>query len=97
MQFVALPSSRARYWARNFAGWFEFSSVRANDAHHALARLQRNGWLGGGLITQNVDRLHHQAGARDIVELHGTTHECVPLTGLRTRTHIEQLHVHDFS
>jgi Sir2 family len=28
----------------------------------------------GSVITQNVDRLHHAAGTRDVLELHGTTH-----------------------
>ena len=60
-----------RYWARSFAGWQEFVGVRPNAAHEALARLQRLGWV-GGLITQNVDRLHHQAGSRDV----GTSRTC---------------------
>lgn len=28
----------------------------------------------GGIITQNVDRLHQAAGSRGVLELHGTTH-----------------------
>ena len=24
------------------------------------------------VITQNIDRLHHQAGSRDVIELHGS-------------------------
>ena len=24
------------------------------------------------VITQNIDRLHHQAGSKDIIELHGS-------------------------
>ena len=76
MQFVSSAASRARYWARSFAGWHEYCDVAANDAHHALARLQRAGRV-SHLVTQNVDRLHQKAGARDVLELHGTTHECV--------------------
>ena len=34
------------------------------------------GW-GQGLITQNVDRLHHKAGSANVLELHGTTHQVV--------------------
>ena len=75
MQFMASAKARARYWARSFAGWHEFSSVQANATHEALAQLQQRGWL-GQLLTQNVDRLHHKAGSRDIIELHGTTHRC---------------------
>ena len=32
------------------------------------------GEVGGGIITQNVDRLHQAAGSRGVLELHGTTH-----------------------
>ena len=32
------------------------------------------GESGGGIITQNVDRLHQAAGSRGVLELHGTTH-----------------------
>ena len=70
---MATPQRRARYWARSFAGWHEFREVQPNRAHDALARLQRNGWV-SALLTQNVDRLHHKAGSRGVIELHGTTH-----------------------
>ncbi len=73
LQFMATPQRRARYWARSFAGWHEFREVQPNRAHDALARLQRNGWV-SALLTQNVDRLHHKAGSRGVIELHGTTH-----------------------
>ena len=76
LQFMATPQRRARYWARSFAGWHEFREVQPNRAHDALARLQRNGWV-SALLTQNVDRLHHKAGSRGVIELHGTTHRRV--------------------
>jgi NAD-dependent SIR2 family protein deacetylase len=68
--FVRDPRGRHRYWARSFVGWRQISAARPNDAHRAVADLQRAGLL-GGLITQNVDGLHQAAGARDVVELHG--------------------------
>ena len=43
MQFMASPENRARYWARSFAGWHKFSSVRPNAAHEGIARLQHAG------------------------------------------------------
>jgi NAD-dependent SIR2 family protein deacetylase len=46
-----------------------------NPGHLALARLQDEFDAAGKsytLITQNVDRLHQQAGSRDPLELHGT-------------------------
>ncbi|KAG1669921.1 hypothetical protein FOA52_002448 [Chlamydomonas sp. UWO 241] len=75
-QFMAAEASRARYWARGFAGWPTFSTRRANAAHEGFARLQSSGWV-GDIITQNVDRLHQAAGASRVIELHGTTHEVV--------------------
>jgi len=47
-----------------------------NDAHLALAELERRGHL-HTLVTQNIDGLH-QAGGTDpdrVVEIHGTIHE----------------------
>lgn len=42
-----------------------------NEAHHALARLDRE-WPGDLLIvTQNVDDLHERAGAARILHMHG--------------------------
>src|SRR5438046_2246857 len=68
--FVRLPEVRQRYWARATLGWARFSGARPNGAHRALAALERQGAL-CGVITQNVDRLHHQAGSVQVVELHG--------------------------
>jgi len=51
------------------------ADCRPNPGHLALAQLQQRFEAAGRrftLITQNVDRLHQQAGSRDPVELHGT-------------------------
>ena len=45
-----------------------------NEAHRAIARLEALGRV-QLLITQNVDRLHHQAGSRNVVEVHGNLRE----------------------
>lgn len=46
-------------------------SVRANPAHHALARLERE--YGGEvwIVTQNIDALHEEAGSRNLIHMHG--------------------------
>ncbi|KAI8473267.1 MAG: DHS-like NAD/FAD-binding domain-containing protein [Monoraphidium minutum] len=77
-QFMRSPENRARYWHRSFCGWAEFAHCRPNAAHEGLARLQAGGWV-DHTVTQNVDRLHHKAGAdpRRVLELHGTTHRVV--------------------
>ena len=69
-EFLTKPEVRARYWARSLLGWPRFSSARPNAAHHALAAMERGGRV-PGLITQNVDRLHHAAGSSRVIELHG--------------------------
>src|SRR3954463_6664375 len=56
--FLRRVGVRQRYWARATTGWVLFSSARPNAAHHALAALERAG-ASNGIITQNVDRLHH--------------------------------------
>jgi NAD-dependent deacetylase len=44
--------------------------VRPNAGHYALAQLEER-YPAFTLITQNVDGLHHMAGSRHILELHG--------------------------
>lgn len=70
-EFIGSPEGRARYWSRSAVGWPIFSSARPNPAHHALADLEGAGAV-HGVITQNVDGLHHAAGSRSVVELHGS-------------------------
>jgi NAD+-dependent protein deacetylase sirtuin 4 len=69
--FVRDEAARVRYWARGTVGWTRFSAARPNAAHSALARLEDAGVV-RGIITQNVDGLHHAAGSRRVVELHGS-------------------------
>jgi len=76
--FLGDDAGRQRYWARAVVGWPRFRASQPNAAHEALAALERAGVL-RGLITQNVDRLHHAAGSRRVVELHGALHEVVCL------------------
>jgi NAD-dependent SIR2 family protein deacetylase len=59
-------------------GWARFSRARPNAAHRALAQLEQAGVL-AGIITQNVDRLHQEAGSRQVVELHGALSDVVCL------------------
>jgi NAD-dependent SIR2 family protein deacetylase len=68
--FVKDERYRKRYWARSYVGWQRFSRARPNAAHHALAVLEATGKI-ETLITQNVDRLHSEAGSRRVIDLHG--------------------------
>ena len=77
--FLGDPLARRRYWARSLAGWRRFRLARPNDAHHALARLQRSGRI-ECLVTQNVDGLHQAAGSTQVIDLHGRL-DCVRCMG----------------
>src|SRR5690606_20827387 len=68
-EFVGSDAARARYWARSAVGWRRIAEAKPNPGHHALARLEEGGVV-RGIITQNVDGLHHAAGSRRVVELH---------------------------
>jgi len=77
-QFVGDPAFRRTYWARNHVGWRHVHRTNPNAGHLALARLEARGVV-GGLVTQNVDRLHLLAGSRRVVELHGSYADVVCL------------------
>ena len=59
-----------RYWSRSAIGWPRMANALPNAAHIALAHLERAGVI-SGIITQNVDGLHHAAGSSRVIELHG--------------------------
>jgi len=87
--FTGAAAARQRYWARSHLGWRHIAQAAPNDGHHAVAELQRRGLL-SGIITQNVDGLHQQAGARDVVELHGSLSRVICL-GCGERTPRDEL------
>ncbi|EFQ81697.1 Sir2 family NAD-dependent protein deacetylase [Corynebacterium pseudogenitalium] len=64
------PAASHRYWARSFVGWRVMDSAVPNRTHYALVELERAG-LVNGVVTQNVDGLHKQAGTANLVALHG--------------------------
>ncbi len=90
-EFVKSEAVRARYWARAFVGWERFSRAEPNAAHRALAELEATGPL-LGVITQNVDRLHHSAGSRRVIELHGALAEtrCLDCGGREARAALQR-------
>lgn len=78
-QFLADDVARKRYWAGSHRGWKMFDAAGPNDGHRVIAHFESAG-LSTGVITQNVDSLHGQAGSRRHVELHGTLHRVVCLS-----------------
>ena len=56
-------------WIRPLA--INSESAKPNSAHLALAHLENLGII-KSVITQNIDGLHHKAGSKNVLELHGT-------------------------
>jgi NAD-dependent deacetylase len=56
-------------WFRPLVG--RIFSALPNAAHLALAELEARGRL-QAVLTQNIDMLHHKAGSKRVLELHGT-------------------------
>lgn len=89
-EFRRSATLRQRYWARAALGWDRIRSATPNPGHLALARLEASGVL-GGVVTQNVDRLHHAAGSRNVVELHGALAEvrCLACAAIHPREEVQ--------
>ena len=58
------------YWRVASEGWRMVRQARPNPGHVALAAMEEAGHL-VGVVTQNTDGLHRDAGTRTLVELHG--------------------------
>ena len=71
--FAANPSRVHDFYNERRRG---LKKIKPNDAHLALARLERE-WAGAGeqrtvtVITQNIDNLHEAAGSRNLIHMHG--------------------------
>lgn len=83
--FAANPELVSRWY-----DWRRLGCLAAepNPGHLALAAIETHITARGGsftLLTQNVDRLHHRAGSKNVVELHGSIIQW-RCTGCETRT-----------
>jgi NAD-dependent deacetylase len=66
--FRADPEKVWRFYAPRFSMLVD---AEPNDAHRALAALERAG-LVRAVITQNIDLLHERAGSGEVIEVHGS-------------------------
>ncbi|MBD8045301.1 NAD-dependent protein deacetylase [Arthrobacter sp. Sa2BUA2] len=91
-QFVGDPVLRQRYWARNHVGWHHLRHAVPNAGHEAVVHLEERGLL-TGVITQNVDRLHSDAGSVRVIDLHGRYDRvlCLSCGSVYTREGIARL------
>lgn len=75
------PLEVASIWSfrqhpENFYNWIRPLSIKAesampNAAHLAISELEKRGIV-KAVITQNIDGLHQKAGAKKVLELHGS-------------------------
>ena len=65
--------ARTKYWEMIKDVYGILQKAEPNDAHKAIKTLEDKGKL-LGVVTQNIDGLHHEAGnsADKIIEIHGT-------------------------
>ena len=73
--FIRAPS---RYYDYALELYPVRKAAKPNPAHFMLAELEKRGVL-KGIITQNVDGLHQDAGSAEVHELHGSLRQAVCL------------------
>ena len=73
------PDRFWRFYGDRFAS---LTDKQPNEAHLALAELERRGLI-RGVITQNIDGLHAAAGTEDLIEVHGSISHASCLECLR--------------
>jgi NAD-dependent deacetylase len=71
-RFVDDPSY---FWEMHMEVMRLIDKAQPNPAHRALVNLEELGFL-KGVITQNIDGLHQDAGCTTVYELHGTNRTC---------------------
>jgi NAD-dependent deacetylase len=73
-EFLRDENARELYWLQKKELYEQFHAVKPNPGHIALAHLEKTGKL-LGLITQNIDGLHQEAGnsAAKVLEIHGNS------------------------
>lgn len=76
--FLSSAAARHEYWRQKAEAADDFLRARPNPGHDTIARWEAEGRI-AGVITQNIDGLHQQAGSRRVLEVHGTARwiECV--------------------
>lgn len=79
-EYLSSEAARIEAWQRRLENYQAYKNARPNIGHYFIQSLDHKGKL-IGLITQNVDGLHSEAGLADekIVELHGTNRKIVCL------------------
>src|SRR3989337_2601005 len=79
-EYLSSEAARLEAWKRRLDGWEQHKNAKPNVGHYFVHSLDAKGKL-IGLITQNVDGLHREAGLPDekIIELHGSNRKVICL------------------
>lgn len=80
-EFLASEEKRKLYWQRKHELYASMRDAKPNAGHLAITELEKMGKL-KGIITQNIDGLHHLSGssANSILEIHGTNRQTICLS-----------------
>ncbi|MEZ6063783.1 MAG: Sir2 family NAD-dependent protein deacetylase [Planctomycetaceae bacterium] len=70
-EFCHSAEARYEYWQQKAEAHRDFAAAVPNITHQTLAAWESAQKL-RGIVTQNIDGLHQQAGSRNVLELHGT-------------------------
>jgi NAD-dependent protein deacetylase/lipoamidase len=70
-EFMASAEARFEYWRQKSEAADDFVQAKPNAGHQTIARWEAAGRI-VGVITQNIDGLHQDAGSHNVLELHGT-------------------------
>ncbi len=73
-EFLHSADARHEYWRQKAEAHADFADAQPNITHRTLAGWEQRGWL-RGVITQNIDGLHQDAGNESVLELHGTARQ----------------------
>ena len=71
---TVLYNEPERFYKEGFNILLDMMDASPNKGHNILAEMESLGFI-DGIITQNIDNLHHKAGSDYILEVHGNTRE----------------------
>jgi NAD-dependent deacetylase len=74
LEYASMEAFRAdpeKVWSFYAPRISMLTEAQPNDAHRALADLERRGYV-RAIVTQNIDLLHERAGSAQVVEVHGS-------------------------
>lgn len=67
-----LYNNPRKFYKEGYSILLSMKNAQPNKGHYALMQMEEMGYI-DGVITQNIDNLHHKAGSKYILEVHGQT------------------------